>query len=97
MRVERSARSIVQKAVITRANSYRIGVAEMVAVISLCLVIRVEAEITSVWCTCSKQPAGGLFSGGGVGRSWYVVSRYRFGLGYDSSLTKYSIKIARKK
>lgn len=66
MRVERSARSIVQKAVITRAKSYRIGVAEMVAVISLCLVIRVEAEITSVWCTCSKQSAGGLFSGGGV-------------------------------
>ena len=46
MRVERSARSIVQKAVTTRADSYRIGVAEMVAVISLCLVIRVEAEIT---------------------------------------------------
>ena len=46
MRVERSARSIVQKAVTIRANCYRIGVAEMVAVVSLCLVIRVEAEIT---------------------------------------------------
>lgn len=64
--MERSATSFVQKAVVTCANCYRIGVAEMVAVISLCLVIRVEAEITSVWCTCSKQPAGGLFSGGGV-------------------------------
>lgn len=44
MRVERCATSSVQNAD-TRA-SYGKGVAESVAVISLCLVIRVEAEIT---------------------------------------------------
>jgi hypothetical protein len=57
----------------TRA-SYRMGVAESVAVISLCLVIRVEAEITKRCSVC-----GGLFSL--VGRNWYVVSGNRFGLG----------------
>jgi hypothetical protein len=43
-------------------------------VISLCLVIRVEAEITKRCSVC-----GGLFSL--VGRNWYVVSENRFGLG----------------
>jgi len=44
MRVERSATSFILEAV-TRASCCK-GVAESVAVISLCLVIRVEAEIT---------------------------------------------------
>ena len=58
MRVGRSATSVIQKAV-TRA-AYRVGVAESVAVISLCLAIRVEAEI-NVWCVS----AGSCFIVGG--------------------------------
>ena len=71
------------------ANCSRMGVAEMGAVISLCLVIRVEAEITAV-----QQCAGVCFSGGGVGGD--VVSRNRSGLGYDSSWTKCSLRTVRR-
>lgn len=72
--MERRATSSVQK-VATRV-SYRTSVAESVAVISLCLVIRVEAEITK---RSKVSVCGGLFSL--VGRNWYVVSGDRFVLG----------------
>jgi hypothetical protein len=55
--------SSVQKAD-TRVN-YRVCVAESVAVISLCLVIRVEAEITK--CGVAQQSAGVCFR-------WWVAN-----------------------
>ena len=77
----------------TRA-SYRMGVAESVAVISLCLVIRVEAEITK----CVAAVCGGLFCWWcGGSRLVCVVSRNRYGLGYNSSLTECSLKTVGKK
>jgi hypothetical protein len=66
-RIERRATSSVQKAD-TRVN-YRVGVAESVAVISLCLVIRVEAEITK--CGVAQQSAGVCFR-------WWVASGMLF-------------------
>jgi hypothetical protein len=60
MRVEGSVTSSIPKAV-TRAN-YRVGVAGSVAVISLCLAIRVEAEITK--CGVVQESAGVCFAGG---------------------------------
>lgn len=69
------------------------GVAWLVAVISLCLAIRVEAEITK----CVAAACGGLFCWWCGSRLVYVVSRNRYGLGYDSSWVKCSPKTVGKK
>ena len=83
MRVERCATSSVQNAD-TRA-SYGKGVAESVAVISLCLVIRVEAEITK--CGVAQLPAGVCFR-------WCVVIGMRVQeSGLDSATNEASQRV----
>lgn len=83
VRMERSATSNVQKSV--ACASYCKGIAESVAVISLCLVIRVEAEITK--CGVAQLPAGVCFR-------WCVVIGMRVQeSGLDSATNEASQRV----